>query len=88
MALQVCMLLLILSQIITNLVVAPAQYIIRDLSLVGQLFVWCASLSLEFFEYVRALGHIWYLHPLLWWYSLFFYSFMLTAHIFEDDKVE
>ena len=40
---------------------------------------------MEFFEYVRALGHIWYMHPLLWWYSTFFYSFMLTVHLIEDS---
>ena len=36
------------------------------------------------FEYYRALGHICYAHPLLWWYSTLFYAFMLFGHLRDD----
>jgi len=38
-----------------------------------QLAVWSISLAMFKFEYKRALGHIWYMHPLLWAYTSLYY---------------
>lgn len=38
-------------------------------------------MSIHWFEYYRALGHIWYLHPLFWWYSSFYYGVSLWVEL-------
>lgn len=41
---------------------------------------WMISCLMHNFEYKRALGHTWYLHPLFWLASLAFYSLTLFYH--------
>jgi hypothetical protein len=37
------------------------------------------------FEYKRALGHIWYMHPLLWAYTAIYYLVSLVLHFYNPD---
>ena len=36
--------------------------------------MWVLSSLMMLFEYRRALGHVWYVHPLFWWYSIVVYE--------------
>ena len=39
-----------------------------------------------FFEFKRALGHAWYLHKLLWWYTFVFSALSFGYHSSRLDK--
>ena len=54
---------------------------LKEAQLSFQIFCWLLSMSLHWFEYYRALGHIWYLHPLFWWYSAFYYGASLWIEL-------
>lgn len=47
----------------------------RYLQLAVQMLVWVLSLLMFKFEFKRALGHVWYVHPLLWGYCTLYYTF-------------
>ena len=36
--------------------------------------MWSLSSFMMLFEYKRALGHVWYVHPLFWWFSIIVYE--------------
>ena len=80
LCLQFLMIVCVLCELGILLVIHQFHFILRELSLLGQLLVWSASVSLHYFEYYRALGHVWYVHPLFWWYSTFYYSCCLFLH--------
>jgi hypothetical protein len=54
--------------------------------MVWQFTAWSISIGMHFFEYHKALAHIWYVHPLFWWYSVIFYAFEEFAHL--ESKVD
>ena len=43
-----------------------------------QIVAWILSSSMMLFEYKRALGHVWYVHPLFWWFSVVAYEADVT----------
>ena len=47
---------------------------IRIMSAVLQIVLWAFSSLILRFEYRRALGHIWYMHPIFIWFSAFVYA--------------
>jgi hypothetical protein len=49
--------------------------------MVWQFIAWSISIGMHFFEYHKALGHIWYVHAFFWWYSVVFYAFQEFAHL-------
>jgi hypothetical protein len=46
----------------------------RVCAIIQQIVVWLVSLMMWRFEYKRALGHTWYLHPLLFTYCTLLYA--------------
>lgn len=85
--LQLFMIILVLSEIITLCVVTPIGYIIATVLLGIQVLVWLISMGTEMFEYNRALGHVWYMHPLLWSYSFLFYTGLLACLVLTKDEM-
>ena len=57
------------------------HYFFRVCAVIQQLVVWVISLLMWRFEYKRALGHTWYLHPLLFGYCAFYYSAQILIQI-------
>lgn len=53
----------------------------------GQLLTWIFSALMLKFEYRRQCGHIWYMHPLLFWFSVVLYLTDLFYQMFglEDS---
>ena len=48
--------------------------ILRIIISVEQIAMWSLSSIMMLFEYKRALGHVWYVHPLFWWFSIVVYE--------------
>jgi hypothetical protein len=82
LALQVVLLVIIIAQFVLSFF-STQRYILRYLQLVVQLLVWMTSLAMYRFEYKRALGHIWYMHPLLWAYTAIYYLISLVLHFYS-----
>ena len=50
---------------------------------------WSISGYMMFFEYKRALGHIWYVHGVFWWYSgLLCFLDVILFYTIELDVTE
>ena len=61
--------------------------ILRLLSSAMQIVIWIFSSIILRFEYRRALGHIWYMHPLFFWVSAVVYATDVTyCQILEDTS--
>ena len=58
--------------------------IFRIILCVAQIGMWVLSSIMMLFEYRRALGHVWYVHPLYWWFSLIAYAADVT--LWNTDK--
>lgn len=82
LALQCVLLSIIIAQFILCFF-TDQRYILRYLQLVVQLVVWTTSLAMYRFEYKRALGHIWYMHPLVWAYTAIYYLVSLVLHFYN-----
>ena len=41
---------------------------------VVEIIAWALSSMMMLFEYRRALGHVWYVHPFFWWFSVVVYE--------------
>ena len=52
----------------------PVDQILRIIISIEQIFMWSLSSFMMLFEYKRALGHVWYVHPLFWWFSIIVYE--------------
>lgn len=48
--------------------------ILRLVSSAMQIVIWCFSSLILRFEYRRALGHVWYMHPTFFWVSAAVYA--------------
>ena len=70
LTLQLLELTLALALLVVYLYV-QSEFKWREASFAGQVILWTLSISLHLFEYYRQIGHVWYLHPLLWLYSFF-----------------
>jgi hypothetical protein len=51
------------------------------MQIIAQLVVWCVSLAMFKFEYFRALGHVWYMHPLIWSFTTVYYCVELCLQM-------
>lgn len=59
----------------------PLDYT-RIVVTVFQILCWILSDLILLFEYRRALGHIWYMHPTFIWLSILIYSVDLVYSFF------
>ena len=57
---------------------AESEKIARCVLCVVQVAMWTLSILMMTFEYRRALGHVWYVHPLFWWFSISVYAADVT----------
>lgn len=62
--------------------------IIRFSTTFTQLVCWSFSALMLRFEYMRALGHIWYMHPLFIWLSFVIYAIDMGYTIFLTESSE
>lgn len=85
--LQFFNLALVVAQIILFIVLSTTNTY-REISLFLQLVVWIASVLMSGFEFRRAIGHIWYMHPLLWWYTTLYYGFILCSDALTSNLNE
>jgi hypothetical protein len=78
LGIQVFNLVLVIAQIVLLFVLSQIT-MYREVSLFLQVVVWVVSICISRFEFRRAIGHIWYMHPLLWWYTTLYYVFILSS---------
>lgn len=52
----------------------------QEIVLGFEIIAWLASLSIHQFEFNRAIGHVWYVHPLFWWMSFIKYILQVVFH--------
>ena len=57
---------------------ATFDQVCRIVICVSEIFAWLLSSMMMLFEYRRALGHVWYVHPLFWWFSVVAYEADVT----------
>lgn len=62
--------------------------IIRLTCTFSQLVCWSFSALMLRFEYMRALGHIWYMHPLFIWLSFVIYAIDMLYSILLPESSE
>lgn len=53
-----------------------------------QIVLWLFSSIILRFEYRRALGHIWYMHPVFFWVSAVVYATDITYCLIKADATE
>ena len=85
LTLQWTNLALVIAQIIFYFASTDTGFNMREFALILQLFVWGISIMLIRFEFRRALGHVWYMHPILWWYSTVYYVCILCLELKEKQ---
>lgn len=70
-AILLCLVLMFIIYVLPT--VRSVYDIIRMIVTASQIICWVISLLMMRFEYRRALGHVWYMHPLFIWLSFLIY---------------
>ena len=88
LSIQILNVLLVIAQIVLLFVLSLSQKIMeREASLFLQVIVWVVSICMSRFEFRRAIGHIWYMHPLLWFYTTLYYVFVLCSNALNQNQI-